>query len=176
MTWIVRKYIAYLVFDSQEGENSETYAFEPNPKSFSLISKTIKMNQLKNVIPLNLGLGDKEDTLRFIPRGSSSCFLKNGKLKIKVIPIDNFVQENNLDVGLIKLDVEGFGFEVIKGAKKTIKISQPILLISIYHNGKEFFEIIKYIKKINPSYNIIIRKLNPYAITDETSIIAWVIN
>jgi len=34
MTWIVRKYIAYLVFDSQEGENSETfeeiYAFEPS--------------------------------------------------------------------------------------------------------------------------------------------------
>lgn len=30
MAWIVRKYLAYLVFNDQEGENSETYAFEPS--------------------------------------------------------------------------------------------------------------------------------------------------
>lgn len=29
MTWIVRKYVAYLVFNSKEGEHSETHAFEP---------------------------------------------------------------------------------------------------------------------------------------------------
>ena len=41
MTWIVRKYVAYLVFDDEqsEKENSETHAFEPlsnkvNPEIF----------------------------------------------------------------------------------------------------------------------------------------------
>jgi len=29
MTWVVRKYVAYLVFDEKEGDNSETFAFEP---------------------------------------------------------------------------------------------------------------------------------------------------
>lgn len=42
---------------------------------------------------------------------------------------------------MIKWDVEGAEYSSIVGAEKTIRAHRPVLLISIYHNGRDFFEI-----------------------------------
>ena len=49
-------------------------------------------------------------------------------------------------MGLIKVDVEGFEPEVIRGALETIKKSHPVLVLSFYHTPEEFYEIKGYIE------------------------------
>ena len=105
--------------------------------------------------------------------GYSSHVSKKGNQQIQITTIDNYVLENNLTVGLIKLDIEGYELSALIGAKNTIRKFTPVILISIYHNGKEFFETIDYIKKINPNYTFIIRHLNPLTEFIETCLIGW---
>ncbi len=61
--------------------------------------------------------------------------------EVEVITLDSFVREHNIQVGFIKVDIEGFEQEFLKGAKETIIAQKPAMLISIYHKASDFFEI-----------------------------------
>jgi len=150
------------------------YAFEPELENFNLLLTTIKRNKLKKVIPINKAIGEKIAIMKIKSAGGSSNISTRGKLSMEVETIDSFASQNKLNVGLIKMDIEGFALNALKGAEKTIKTFSPVLIISIYHNGKEFFESMSYIKNINPRYNFIIRKLNPLSSFLETTLIGWV--
>ena len=50
---------------------------------------------------------------------------------------------------LIKLDVEGYEYFVLKGAEKTISISRPIIIIEINYKSKKYRkDIFKFFKKL----------------------------
>jgi len=152
------------------------YAFEPGQEIFNAMLKTIQMNNLKRVIPIKKGLGEKEEILKFELKSSCSHVTEKGDQTIEIISIDDFVSKNNLNLGLIKMDIEGFEFNALKGAEKSIKIFKPILLISIYHDGMAFFETANFIQKISPYYKFIVRKLDPSKPFAETQLIAWYSN
>lgn len=132
------------------------YCFEPEFKNYYQLLKFIEIHNLKEVIPIRMGLGEEEKIMKLKVERDASYISEEGEQQIKIITLDDFINENNLSVGLIKLDIEGYGLKAIKGAKKTIKQFKPVLLISIYHRGKEFFEIKSYIQKLNPNYKCII--------------------
>jgi FkbM family methyltransferase len=138
------------------------YSFEPVKNNFEDLKKTIKMNRLdKKIIPIPKGVGEKREKLRISPEDSASRISKHGSETVEILDIDSFVSEKNLDVGLIKLDVEGFEINALNGARETIKKMRPILLISAYHLGKDFFEIPLLLKKLNKDYKIRFLNLNP---------------
>jgi FkbM family methyltransferase len=61
--------------------------------------------------------------------------------------VDDIVQKEGLDIGLLHVDVEGFELSVLKGATVIIKRNKPIILFE-QHISKEDFESISiYIKK-----------------------------
>ena len=161
-----------LVFEKFYNPN-KVYAFEPEIKNYNLMLETIKRNNLNRVIPIRIALGNKEDVIRIKDFNASSYISDNGENEIKMTTIDKFVDDKNLSVGLIKMDIEGYELNAVKGAENTVKKFKPVLLISIYHNGKEFFEIPPYIKKLNLYYRYIIRKLSPLKPFYETVLIVW---
>lgn len=55
--------------------------------------------------------------------------------------MDDFVADNNLQIGLIKVDIEGLEQDFLKGAENTIKTQKPALTISIHNSASDFFEI-----------------------------------
>lgn len=156
------------------------YAFEPLKINFDYINQTIKMNDLKHVTPVMSGIGDKEEEseISYNPEGlsGSSIIIKNKNnltQKINVTTIDNFVSKNNLNLGLIKLDVEGFESNVIKGAAESIKKYRPVMLISIYHTPQDFFEIKPFIESLNLNYKFKIKKTAPQYLLTELMLIAY---
>ena len=149
------------------------YAFEPEIQNYNLIFKTIEENNLKKIIPVHKGLGKKEEILNISFHGPSSFIDNQVQQKASIITLDKFVFENNLNVGFIKLDIEGLELEALRSAKQTIKTFKPILSIAIYHNGREFFETMYEIRSICSDYKFIIRKLNPFSPFFETFLIAW---
>ena len=86
--------------------------------------------------------------------------------------MDDFVEKNSLDVGLIKVDVEGFERALLKGAVRTIKIQKPTLLLSIYHSGGDFFDIKKMIEDLDLGYRFKIKQQFAGSILAETLLIA----
>ena len=70
------------------------------------------------------------------------------KCVVKVITIDSLIDSYRYPVSFIKIDVENYEFETIKGMSNTIKKYQPIILLEF--NSKEQQEkILKYVNEIN---------------------------
>ncbi len=117
--------------------SKKVYAFEPNPKSYKILRKTVN----KNVEVLPYALSDKSsfDFLK-IPKGKKGYSnqggsIRNvkldknfGKLQIETKKIDDLKLKN---IGFIKIDAEGVELKVLYGAKKLIEKHKPTLLIEI---------------------------------------------
>ncbi len=162
-----------LMFEMDYTPN-KIYSFEPILDNYSLLLENIKTNNLRKVIPINKGVGKKSCTVNIYSLGSASYVSdEDGDTEIEVISIDEFVSERNLSVGLIKMDVEGYELEALKGAKRTIKEFKPVLLIGIYHNPEEFFGTKKYIQSLVPGYKFKIKHLDDIVPLHETHLIAW---
>jgi len=160
-----------------EYTDKNVYAFEPFKQNYDLLKKTIALNpQCKNIIAVPYALGDETTTLmgKFI--GAAATLTSGvGRDGIHVVTLDDFVAEHHLDVGLIKVDVEGFEQRLIKGAEKTIKMQKPALLLSIYHSPDDFFHIKPLIESWNLGYTFKIIKPLDGQLFNETMLVAEVL-
>ena len=74
-------------------------------------------------------------------------------LKVKTNTIDNFCKNNKITkIDILKIDVEGSEFEVLKGSKKILNQTHLIQL-EIYQNKKNFSKIEKKITTLLKEYN-----------------------
>ena len=136
---------------------NEIYSFEPSPISFKILKKNINAaegNFRKTKIILeNIALGSKHEKilLKHVSESSSSTikelnteskyfkkkffFLGNSKTdqlyelhKVNQILLEKYYFENiKKDIDLIKIDTEGYEFEVLKGSIKILNFTKYIL-------------------------------------------------
>ena len=158
------------------------HVFEASPSNMDIIRETIRLNQLDNIVPVSKALGEKSGTATFSLGERNSCnslverpgYNYPNHIEVPVITLDDYVRENNLEVGLIKVDIEGGEQLLLKGAVETIRTQHPILLISIYHSANDFFEIKPMIEKMCDKYTFRIIKPANSAIVIETILLAEV--
>lgn len=146
------------------------HAFEPENNNYTLLIKNINKFQLHNVIAVSMGLGDKKKKARITSEEGQSHISTDGKQTTDMITIDEYVAKNKISVGLIKMDIEGFEYYALQGSLRTIKKYHPILLISIYHTGRDFFEIKPLLERLG-GYTFMVKKLNPYHYFFDTMLI-----
>lgn len=158
------------VIFSREYSFGTIYAFEPENNNYAQLIKNIKRFHLRNVIPINVGVGDKNTKMKITSESGQSHISPYGTQKIVLTTIDELVEKNKMALGLIKMDIEGFEYLALQGSLKTIKKFHPILLISIYHTGRDFFEIKPLLEKLG-GYTFMVRKLNPYHYFFDTMLI-----
>lgn len=152
--------------------NDKVYAFEPVAETYKLLTKTIKINSLENkIIPIQKGLSNVNSSIEINLTNASSNSTLIGfnktddatkvinKETIEICKLDDFVKENNLQVGCIKADVEGAEKMLLEGAFETIKTQKPVLIISIYHSPEDFFKIKPLVESWDLGYSFKIRRL-----------------
>lgn len=147
------------------------YCIEPEIQNFDIIKKMIHSQKRTNIIPINVWLWEKEQEASISYWGAGSN-LSIGEdkdwTKIHIDTIDHIIKKEKSIPWLIKRDIEGYEYNSIIGAEHTIKKHKPILLISIYHTGKDRFEIIELINSRNLGYTFTLRRWNcfhPFADT-----------
>ena len=136
--------------------NSKVVAFEPMPKSFNVL-KSLTKKYNKRFFAYNIGLGDKNESKKlffnhknlewanFDSELRKIDYLKNSKksIKCKISSLDEFVKKNksliNKKIDLIKIDTEGYEFEVLMGSKKIIKKFKP-KYIQLEYNWHHLFK------------------------------------
>jgi FkbM family methyltransferase len=161
--------------------NKDVHVFEPVTSLRSLCEKTMLMNSLQNVVLNPFALGSENTSADIIVSGDTSRFetcidLPNKvpfqeKETVTIIRLDDYVSKKNLNVGLIKVDIEGFEQELLKGARETIVNQKPSLLLSIYHNAEDFFHIKTLLESWNLGYEFKIRKPSDYSVIVDTMLI-----
>ena len=134
--------------------------------------ETIAHNALTNVTIVDAGLGSVEGRAR-VSSHASQTTLAAASAGVPVTTIDVFCKKNDIAPALIKLDVEGMEYDVIQGGLETIKQHKPLLIISIYHTPRDFFEIKPVLHNLTLGYTFMIRRLDPFHPTNETVLICY---
>jgi FkbM family methyltransferase len=124
----------YTLFFSSLAPFGYVYAFEPDPCLFASLEENVRRNQANNVrlfkaaaashaarLPLQPGLFNRGDN-QILRAGRSGT----GTINVEAISLDEAIPEQRLD--LLKIDVQGFEVEVLKGAQE-ILLTNPDLLI-----------------------------------------------
>ena len=150
---------------------SKVFAYEPVSTIFEKLNKTLKINNIspEKVIPIKKGIGNKIEEMNIYIGGDASSLTHQKRTtteeKIELSTID--AESKNKNVGLIKMDIEGFEYYAIKGGLETIKRDKPVLLISLYHTGKDFFEIPPMLKAAVPEYKFRFLDNMPFQLSEK---------
>ena len=128
-----------MTFAKIAGEQSMVYGFEPDPVNYSKAMENLKLNSFKNIEILNLGLGSKSEELNLkinSPLNRGGNRIDKNKTKdsfiIKVEMLDSLFENKKIKkIDLIKIDVEGFELEVLKGASSIIRNFKPKMFIEV---------------------------------------------
>lgn len=142
------------------------FAFEALEDNRALIQKTIALNHVSNINIVGAALGrksgyalleenDNPNWSTMIPYESRDYIQQK---KVEVRSIDDYVNENNIEVSLIKLHIEGMEYDAILGAENTLLNQRPALLIHIHHTPTDFWKIKPFIEKLNVGYSFRIWK------------------
>ncbi len=149
--------------------NKKVYSFEPSTSNYNKLIENINKSEYKNIIlPQNIALWDKNELINIYWNSGVEVSTininnqSNFSEQIEMQTIDNFIEKNNIQkVDLIKWDIEWAEIESLLWWKKIITRDKPILVISIYHNWKEFFETKPLIESWNLWYKFKIIQSEP---------------
>jgi len=103
-------------------------AFEPHPSTFRCLKKTISLNGIKNIIPIDTALSSKDEELaisneenhlansvRSINEDNSSS------TNIQAQTLDSILSKNKIDrVNFLKMNIEGMEYEALLGSKNLL--------------------------------------------------------
>lgn len=143
------------------GEKGKVFCFEPEPDTYEILKKNIALNKLNNIFTYPFALGNTEEAALIYPnieinRGAASILKTdgtNGK-RIQIKKLDNFIFDNNVtNIKFIKIDVEGFELQVLRGAAALLAVENaPIICLEfsiVNLENNNYAEIYEYIKGIN---------------------------
>lgn len=158
----------------QDYTQKSIHCFEASKSTYQKLLTTLRLNNTTRIIPINKALGAKEERLAISGGGLGAHLIKDQRDSssemAEVITLDSYVQQHNIQVGFIKVDIEGFEMEFLKGAKHTICTQKPAMLISIYHQASDFFDIKPLIESWNLGYKFHLYKPLDDTISVETAL------
>jgi FkbM family methyltransferase len=116
------------------------FAFEPVEKTFAVLQRNVKRNNLSNVELLRLALGDETGKTTFYLYGSSglSSSIKGpvsaeSEEQVCIAKLDALFEAGRLPPpDVIKIDTEGGELFVLRGARTLLKKALPILLLEFH--------------------------------------------
>jgi len=142
------------------GPSGKVWAFEPDPENYSNCLSNVGLNKFKNIQLVNIGMGNS-DTESYLDspysQNSGMKRVSTDGVRIRLETLDGYLRNNNIPkVDIIKIDVEGFEFNVLKGGIGTIRDFRPTLFIELddkYLNtyGSSAEEVIDFLRKFNYS-------------------------
>lgn len=134
-----------------EAGASKVFAIEPGT-TFQRLKYNVGLNKLEKKINIyNFGISEMDGYLNWyeelnnignahllkdkkdINLSKTNTVLSENFIRVKVKTLNSFIMENKIDkVDLIKIDVEGMEWNIIKNCEKIIKNHKPIFLIETH--------------------------------------------
>jgi FkbM family methyltransferase len=151
---------------AKKAVKGKVYAFEPTNYAYQKLVKNISLNPglSKRITTIQTFLGNETAknhgmkayaSWKVDKKRSGVHPLHGGSVQqtseVGSVSMDDFCSENNIEkLDLIKIDTDGYEFEILKGAEKTITKHSPVIILEIglylleEHNVKteQFFDFL----------------------------------
>lgn len=134
-----------LFFAHKVGPSGKVVVFEPNPLNFEELNYNLKLNNVTNTTTLMLAVGDVPGQLEMAvspfltSRGSlskewqSTSGSNEKKFMVDVVTLDDMVEKKKVPApDFMKIDVEAFELQVLKGAHAVLKKHRPTMLVEVH--------------------------------------------
>jgi FkbM family methyltransferase len=130
------------------GKQGRVLAFEASPTIYEQFLDNIVLNQCSNIVPHNIAAGDTIGTTPVFFSGEHNIGMTNTvpglggqfETEVALLPLDTVMTDtvwNN--VRIVKIDVEGAEFSVVKGLQKLLaKKSNPNVELVVEINPDQF--------------------------------------
>lgn len=116
---------------------------EPTPGTFNLLQRTLKINNCRNVTPLQVAVSERLGSATFFisieNEGNNSNSLvgdhplqQTTGYEVTLETIDHIIETYSLSPGIIKIDVEGAELDALKGGLKSFKACKPQLILGLH--------------------------------------------
>ena len=157
-----------IFFSKLVGNFGKVYALEANPNVFKLLLKTIEINNLQNVVPINLAVysttGESigfESNMRYWLSGKINN--ESGNILVKSISFDDLLNNLNIkNINFAKFNIEGAEKYLINGKQNFINACNNVCIsCHDFLNDKTFntfSDISEMLKKNN--FNLLKRNIN----------------
>lgn len=130
-----------LLSSSLVGSEGRVHAFEASPKIAQMLQKNIGLNDVSNVVVHNEAVLDRSGFVKFYTGPEENLGLSsiqntgNGSrvdAEVPCVKIDHMISTFPL-VRLVKIDVEGVEFLVLKGMLELIERDRPYIILEFTH-------------------------------------------
>jgi len=141
----------HTIFFSNHCQADEVWAYEPTPSTFAILEQNVNNNPGNVVRLFNCAVGAKKGycTVKESKNGSGKNSITKSKGKTKL----EIVGDISASVALIKIDVEGFEFEVLKGAMPVIERDFPELFVETFEPMEKVLEMLPKGYRLVGTYN-----------------------
>jgi FkbM family methyltransferase len=123
--------------------SGKVISFEPGEDAFAALQKNVTLNKLQKFVDLHMAGCAAEDGQFYFAGDPGAWFTQRLSTtptdrKVVVRSVDSVVEQNGLSrLDLMKVDAEGFEYEVFKGAEKSLIKFHPTLIFESMKDGKE---------------------------------------
>jgi len=147
-----------LFLRSLVGASGKVYAFEPDPRNFNLLKKTVEHNGWTNVVAEQMAVANRNGKLTLYQgrEWTGNSLTPNNfveRTEVRVTTLDNYLP-NIENVSLIKMDTDGSEPLAIDGSKGIISRSPTITVIAEYEPGN----VKRYMRKPYEKYVRVIQE------------------
>jgi len=133
------------------GEQGLVIAFEPTPPNAERLMENVQLNKLSNVRLYRVALGDTEAVIKIAhcPDSPGIATLREDlaqgyrrryslqEFQVEVVPLDTLVARESLPFpDFLKIDIEGYEYPMLLGARETIRRARPIIFVEVHSSSE----------------------------------------
>lgn len=141
-----------IVASKKVGQKGTVIALEPHPRTFSYLARNSKDNRCENITCINKAISDKEGKAFMTDSYVSDMnhIGDDGNIVVLTTTLDAIARDLE-KIDLIKLDVEGYELQALKGGEETLKKTRAIYFESaggsFARYGYSLKDMMKYLKE-----------------------------
>jgi len=131
------------------------WLFEPDPANYAALVGNVRQRGL-DALCIPAAVAERYAVLSFNADGEGGAIAAGGSQSIVALALDELLPSQHID--FLKLDIEGAEAQALRGARRLVERSRPVLALSLYHLPADPWQLPALLRGMCPGYDFHLRQ------------------